>query len=519
MGSVRGEVLRFDGKNWIETATLPNGVYNFFGFSDRDVFAAGGFVFHYNGREWTEESVAPGGGGVTAIWGASPNELLGVGYRGTVARRVNGRWEWGDSPTTRSLHAMWGSSSREIFAVGDLGRIIEYDGELWHNVESNTDWSLSDIWGRSRSDIYAVGQGTITHFDGESWTPLRDVPAEAFNAVWGDNNATYFVTLQGSIYERRDAGLKSVFHSPNLYLAAIAGSDRTGLIAGGSNGITVIRERSNWRSTEQDAQTQYESASMGNDGTLFVAGYGPTGGFVRSRQEQEPWAERAAPTEGVEKIWAADHDHAFGMRYDNILHRLVGSTWDQIPAPGFENAQQLFGFGQINVVIAEDSLVGWFDGTNWSTNSVGTGVRVMDIWGLAPDNLWVVSYDGRVYAWNGLSWILMSQFDSAVAISGTSSQDVWVAESWLILHHYDGHEWTETRVNYEPGYFTRPQLLAIASNDVFMIGHGSKVQRFDGSGWSTESTPPCAFLSCIAGAPDVGVTVVGDNGALLHLDR
>lgn len=520
MGSNRGEVLRFDGRSWTATGSLPNSVYSLFGFSDYDLFAAIGYVFHYNGKAWTQEQVAPGGGSVSAIWGSDPSTMFGVGFSGGVARRVNARWEWGESPTTRALYAIWGSSSHEIFAVGELGRIIEYDGASWHNVESDAEWTLHDIWGRSRSDVYAVGdRATITHFDGKSWTRLPDIPLESFMGVWGNSDAAYFVTAQGNVYERHGGELKQVFHSNGLFLRTIAGSTRAGLVAGGANGVTVIRGRDGWTSTEQDENTQFESASMGGDGTLFVTGYGPMAGFVRSRRTNESWTDRAEPLEWVERIWAADHDHAFGLRSGNTLHRLIGSSWDELPAPGFEYAYELFGFDQTHVAIAGDSLVGWFDGSNWTTESVGDSVRVSDMWGTAPDHLWATSYDGRVYAWDGNLWSLQAQFESAMAITGTSSHDVWVAESWNQLQHFDGDGWTETLIDYEPGYYTRLQLLSVAYDDVFMIGHGSDVEHFDGRGWRQELTPPCAFLSALAGSAAGGVAVVGDNGTLLRLER
>src|SRR5262249_37839542 len=156
----------------------------------------------------------------------------------------------------------------------------------------------------------------------------KNVPLEAFTAVWGNSDATYFVTAQGSIYESRNGELKRVFHKDDLYLHAIAGSQRAGIVAGGTSGITVLRKRAEWTGTEQDAQTQFETSSMGSDGTLFVTGYANGGGgFVRSRRPGQVWADRTAPAGYVETIWAADNDHAFGLNYDG-LHRLVGSTWD-----------------------------------------------------------------------------------------------------------------------------------------------------------------------------------------------
>jgi hypothetical protein len=519
IGSSEGELLRFDGATWTGLPRLYGPIMSLFGFSDHEIFAAAGTIHRYNGREWIFERVEPGGyPGVTALWGTDADTMFGVGY-GLVVHRVRDHWEHDTSPTARGLVALWGSSAHQVFAVGDAGRIIEYDGRTWSNIESNVELGLRDIWGRNPTDIYAVGvRSTMTHFDGKHWQPVR-VPAgvqDNFEAIWGNAYATYIVGGSGSVYEYRNSTFTSILQANNSYLLSIAGSSRAGLVVGGVSGVTFIRQRGAWQTNQIESETNYRSASMAADGTLFVTGYDRDGGFVRSRRGNEPWVDRATPYESVEEIWAADHDHAFGLRQQGGIHRLVGATWDFVPAPGFDYGQELIGFDHSQVAFVADSLAWWFDGSSWTVREIAGGVRATDIWGFSPDSVYVTSGDGRVYSWDGWSWNLMTRLDyTPLAITGTSSDDIWVLTHLSHVHHFDGSDWTTE----EPAtYFDGREIVAVGANDVFMIGWRTGVARYDGVRWSVE-TPPCAQLHEITGVSGTPVFAVGDASALLRFDR
>jgi hypothetical protein len=78
------------------------------------------------------------------------------------------------SGTTNWFGGVWGSSSEDVLAVGFSGTIRHYDGISWSPGNIGTFNALHSIWGNSSGDIFAVGAwGTILHYSGETptWSP------------------------------------------------------------------------------------------------------------------------------------------------------------------------------------------------------------------------------------------------------------------------------------------------------------------------------------------------------------
>ena len=57
---------------------------------------------------------------------------------------------------------MWGASTDDIWGVGDFGTVVHFDGERWRDVQSQALGSpflqsFVDVHGSSATDIWAVG--------------------------------------------------------------------------------------------------------------------------------------------------------------------------------------------------------------------------------------------------------------------------------------------------------------------------------------------------------------------------
>jgi len=73
-----------------------------------------------------------------------------------------------------------------------------------------------------------------------------------------------------------------------------------------------------------------------------------------SRGAGQAWSERTPNTGYVRSIWAADHDHAYGIG-DGEVHRLVGSSWDLVVNPGLEYPRGITGLDADHIVVIEAS--------------------------------------------------------------------------------------------------------------------------------------------------------------------
>jgi hypothetical protein len=83
-GSGPGQLQHFNGTGLDAPAfTLPAGEYaeGLWGTSDQDIWAAGTHRWHYNGKAWTEDAVAPPGGNADqTVWGNGTDYFAGGGY-------------------------------------------------------------------------------------------------------------------------------------------------------------------------------------------------------------------------------------------------------------------------------------------------------------------------------------------------------------------------------------------------------------------------------------------------------
>lgn len=133
-------------------------MYNIWASSPDNVYIVGhndqndGFMFHYNGNEWSNV----------------PMTTLHGGF-------INGRVD---------LTSIIGFDSANIWAVGeqlfnnpdpngpflDSALIVMYNGYSWSRQEVAGARGLVNVWGTSPTDVWACGYNTILHYDGQKWS-------------------------------------------------------------------------------------------------------------------------------------------------------------------------------------------------------------------------------------------------------------------------------------------------------------------------------------------------------------
>jgi hypothetical protein len=138
-------------------------------FSDNDMWVTSGVPKHWNGNSWTQYHLWDMGvltqedGGVTKIWGASPDNIYFVGRKGTT---------------------------------------VHYDGQSWQRIESGVEVDLTDIWGSGPDNIWACGHETssfasvLLHYNGSSWqkvwesgmNPPNYSPYSSLHSLWYQNS-------------------------------------------------------------------------------------------------------------------------------------------------------------------------------------------------------------------------------------------------------------------------------------------------------------------------------------------
>ncbi|MBB1354059.1 hypothetical protein [Pseudoalteromonas sp. SR45-5] len=112
---------------------------------------------------------------------------------------------------------------------------------------------------------------------------------------------------------------------------------------------------------------------------------------------------------------------------------------------------------------------GSFD-IKWNVTEVFKG-QLNAIWGTTDEDVWVTSFAGPAFHWDGQSWAKYTLPKAPNAIDGSASDDVYVVGYDGNIHHFNGNEWT--KINLPSGIpqqdaFTDVKVLS--RDKVFITG-------------------------------------------------
>jgi len=269
----QGGMYHYDGHRW-RAGYSPFGdvtLEAIHGFAANDVWVVGSrwytnptpppnfleksLVLHYDGTGWRELHIVKRGGGLSSIWGSSPNDiwmggldatlyhydgtsikrdsipfpipqtghldsydlasiagssrsvhlLLVVlkaplyGYQGYFFDRASSGWTLVDSVFYSPRYDLWVSPSNTLYAVGH--GVYRRVGGSWLTLHLDNAIAWISIGGTSDDNFFVVGRsvkgGEVYHYNGTDWFQFKELQfADAFyNGVWTDGRETFIVGL------------------------------------------------------------------------------------------------------------------------------------------------------------------------------------------------------------------------------------------------------------------------------------------------------------------------------------
>lgn len=272
-----------------------------------------GTALWFDGTRWTiQEGIVENT--LNSVSMATADELIAVGYFGTIMRFSQGEWQKMDSPTDRRLNGVsyidsfaiavgdegtavifdgtdWTLSETGVgamlnsvsvvsetmaIAVGDAGVAIAWDGDSWNRLESGVSENLNDVSLLNESFGFVVGdRNVILAFDGVS---LRREMVMGFRALYGidiyDEEFAIAVGERATILRYNGRTWQAMFgpETRNMSSIAITGED-TAFVIGG-HGVAMKLEGSVWTSVSTGYRRHLRSISAANS-TLVAVGTDP----------------------------------------------------------------------------------------------------------------------------------------------------------------------------------------------------------------------------------------------------
>ena len=132
-------------------------------------------------------------------------------------------------------------------------------------------------------------------------------------------------------------------------------------------------------------------------------------------------------------------------------------------------------------------------GPAWSVTTLprqrsnGLPPNVTGLWGTSDDNVFVGTYDGDIYRWDGKAWAQEHDGSAAgnrgvSAFGGTGPDDVFALGIAGTLLHFDGRAWTPLRVPGPPnGHESLTGVHALPDGTVFISTSGDDGRLLHGT--------------------------------------
>jgi hypothetical protein len=315
----------------------------------------------------------------------------------------------------QTLRAVWGDGTGVVWSVSEEGSVLRWDGNAW-KVHASGLGPLSVIWGASPTDVWIGGEKGIFHGTGAASASLvfagDPAPGGApvkITSIWGASASDVWATAvtfddpaKGRVVHftgaSTDAGptwaLDGVT-AQGLKLSKVWGTATSGVWVAGSRpvpGLEFLDEVLVFR--KPAGATKFSEVVLPQD---------PNG---------EPDAPRLAvladaTASGDSSMWLVGRDRS------SFTHLLKGTS---------ANSGQTFTF---TLAVADDNKTPLDNA----------------LWGVAPNDTWLVGDSGRVRHFDGTTWapaaITVTKFpviEPFYAVWSKGSQDLWVVGHGIALH-------------------------------------------------------------------------------------
>jgi hypothetical protein len=488
-------------------------------------------------------AAAGGSGGAGATAGGAGSGGAGVsgesgvgGIAGAAGASDDPSWQWlNPMPTAERLRAIWKSGPDDAWAVGDAGTVVHWDGVTWSRpYEGSAEETFSAVWASSPHDVWLGGDQGIVHFDGKSWSTsfpgIHDV-----RSIWGSSADDIWMVSNGG-YVRRWNGFMFVSYSaPEIsnLIGSVWGSASDNVWAAGTKGqmfrfdgsawslATKIEPLAGvsadlmpggvWGASDNDVWATYCRSVPGECGYIGFAHF--DGNSWTTTQEEAAsspdccWANQ----DEYPRVWGTNASNVRVSHGAYKAFELDGTAWKfdwvgdgvawkrtHYPVFGGEPGGTLWAVGSGPVAelaeLPSSSCVGQ-GGVCWTAQNTSVHPNFMSV---SPDatGAWAVSASA-LWRWKEKSpgWTKVVALEDSKGARVHGRTRLWGAPSgdvWLnTMGWKEGSDLQElrrwkdgwTHLSTFDGSTTLHAIWGASDTDVWAVGTGNTVLRFDGETW------------------------------------
>ena len=172
-------------------------------------------------------------------------------------------------------------------------------------------------------------------------------------------------------------------------------------------------------------------------------------------------------------------------------------------------------------IVGQNAFLGRWDGAKWNVDAppplTPTFRDLRSVWSDGPNNAWAVGGSSTIYRYNGSGWSAVSDSPKPVAATDNyngawgAGADVWAVGNSTIVHC---RAVTGCVNESSGGSGALNSVWGTGSTNMYAVGAGGRIIRFDGTSWTNMVSPTTRALYKIAGSGPNDVWAVGDSVVL-----
>lgn len=221
----------------------------------------------------------------------------------------------------------------------------------------------------------------------------------------------------------------------------------------------------------------------------------------------------------INAVWAASSTSVWAVGARGLILHWDGSAWQRVDSNATYDLTGIWGLNDNDFYITntKPSSQMMIHMINQVPHEVNVGVGyAKDVWGRAPNDIWVVGHNAGIAHWDGSSWQNLSQTqhtsESLLKVEGVGDQ-VWFSAANGTLLRYANGNFTKISTKTTATIY---DIWGESAQDIWMAASGGAILHWDGSAITSSYPGTTNNLRAIWGDSPNSIWVAGDYGTRLY---
>lgn len=214
-------------------------------------------------------------------------------------------------------------------------------------------------------------------------------------------------------------------------------------------------------------------------------------------------------------VWVLSSSDVWACGVGGVILHFDGTSWSSVSSGFTTDNDACWASSSTDVWFTGGAIALRYDGSTFTKYTfAGTMLAVS---GTGPNDVYVTGENTNVHRWNGSAWTTLTPgtgTTSYLTVLAVPSSGAWVSDVMPSKQtvFWSGSSWTNKAVS---AYFN--SMSDVGTSDIWGVGNSGKVAHWNGTAWSTPTTPLGTANLWSVTTPPGDVFVVGDSATIGHM--